>query len=114
MNQCDPMTETHIASTNDKFIARLSRLSGSRDVQLFGRLHTGLCNEPLFMLPGMQLQIKLTKARPDFYQINITADSKTTFKFLDAYLIFRRVQPNPLILSAHDKALTKRAPRGIT
>ena len=109
MNQCDPMTETHIASTNDKFIARLSRLSGSRDVQLFGRLHTGLCNEPLFMLPGMQLQIKLTKARPSFYLMNKTSDSKTNFKFLDAYLLVRRVQPNTLIFSAHEKKLTKRA-----
>jgi hypothetical protein len=41
--------------------------------------------------------------------MNKTADSKTTFKFLGAYLMVRRVQPNPLILSAHEKALTKGA-----
>ena len=39
--------------------------------------------------------------------MNKTADSKTIFKFLDACLMVRRVQPNRLILSAHEKALTK-------
>ena len=94
MNPCDPMAETHTVSTNDGFIARWSRLSGSRDVQLFGRLHTDFCNVPLFMLPGVQLQIRLAKALPSFYLMNKTADSKTTFKFLVTYLMVRRVQSN--------------------
>jgi len=38
--------------------------------------------------------------------MNKTADSKTTVKFLDSYLMVRRVQPNPLILSAQERALT--------
>jgi hypothetical protein len=33
------------------------------------------------------------------------ADTKTPFKFLDAYLLVRRVQPNPVILEAQEKAL---------
>jgi len=103
------MAETHTSSTNDGFIARWSRLSGSRDVQIFGRLHTDLCNVPLFLLPRVQQHIKLAKARPSFYLMNKTADSKTTFKFLDAYLMVRRVQPNPLILSAHERALIEGA-----
>ena len=41
--------------------------------------------------------------------MNKTSDSKTNFKFLDAYLLVRRVQPNTLIFSAHEKKLTKRA-----
>ena len=106
-NPCDPMAETHTSATSDGFIARWSRLSGSRDVQLFGRLHTDVCNVPLFLLPRVQLQIKLTKARPSFYLMDNTADAKTTFNFLDAYLIVRRVQPKPLIRSAHDTALAE-------
>jgi len=38
-----------------------------------------------------------------------TADTKTNFKFLDAYLMVRRVQPNPLTLSAHETVLVDRA-----
>ena len=66
----DPTAETHTSATNDGFIARWSRLSGRRDVQLLGRLHTALCNVPLFLLPRVPLQIKLTKARPNFYVMN--------------------------------------------
>jgi len=51
MQPSDPTAETHTSATNDRFIARWSRLSGSRDVQLLGRLHTDLCNVPLFLLP---------------------------------------------------------------
>jgi len=65
--------------------------------KLFGRLHTDLSNVPLFLLPKVKLQIKLTKTIPSFYVMKKTADTKTTFKFLDAYLMVRRVQPYHLI-----------------
>ena len=109
MKSCDPMVETFNSHTDDGFIARTSRLIGSRYVQLFERLHTDLCNIPLFLLPKVQLQIKLTNARPKFYLMNKSADTKITFKFLDAHLMVRRVQPNPLILSAHETALAEGA-----
>jgi hypothetical protein len=51
----------------------------------------------------------LTKARPTFYLMNKSADTKTTFKFLDAYLLVRRVQPNHVILSAQETALERGA-----
>jgi hypothetical protein len=70
MQPRDPTAETHTSAINNGFIARWSRLSGSRDVQLLGRLHTDLCNVPLFLLPRVPLQIKLTKARPSFYLMN--------------------------------------------
>jgi len=41
--------------------------------------------------------------------MNKSADTKITFKFLDAYLLVRRVQPNPLILSAEETALERGA-----
>jgi len=51
MQPSDSTAETHTSATNDGFITRWSRLSGSRDVQLVGFLHTDLCNVPLFLLP---------------------------------------------------------------
>jgi len=107
MQPSDPTAETHTSVTNNGFIARWSRLSGSRDVQLLGRLHTDLCNVPLFLQPRVPIQIKLTKARPSFYLMNKSAVTKTNFNFLDAYLLVRRVQPNPAILEVHEKALEK-------
>ena len=57
------------------------------------------------MLPGANLHIKLTKARSTFYLMNTTADSKTSFKFLDAKLFVKRIRPHPDILSAHNDTL---------
>ena len=105
MNLCDPMTEKQTAATNDGVIARWSRHSGSRDVQLFGPLQTDLCNVPIFLLPRVQ-QIKLTKPRPSLYLMDKTADSKSTLKFVDSFLMVRRVKLNPLFLSAYERALT--------
>jgi len=109
MQPCDPSAETHNSATKDGFIARWSRLSVSRDVQLYGGLLTDLCNVPLFLLPRVPLQIKLTKARPSFYLMKKSADTKTPFKFLDAYLLVRRVQPNPVFLEAQVTALWRGA-----
>jgi len=44
------------------------------------------------------MQIRFTKA---------TADSKATFKFLDAELIVQRIRPSPKIFYAHTEALGK-------
>jgi hypothetical protein len=41
--------------------------------------------------------------------MNKSADTKTSFKFLDAYLLVRLVQPNPVILEAQEKALEREA-----
>jgi len=91
MQHCGPLFENHTATTNEGFIASGDSLSGSRDFKLFGQMHTLPCNVPLFLLPSDRLHIKLTKARLRFYLLNKTADSKNTFKFLDAYLLVRRV-----------------------
>jgi hypothetical protein len=114
MNSCDPMAETRTSATNDGFIASWSRLIGSRDLQIFGRLHTVLCNVPLFLLPKVQLQIKMTKARPSFYLMNKTADTKTTFKFLDAYLVVRRVQQTLQFCRLTKRRWSRGPSRGIT
>ena len=105
MQPKDPTAETHTSATNDGFIALWSRLSGSSDVQLLGHLHTDLFNVPLFLLPRVPPQIKLTKARPSFYLMNKIPDTKTSFKLLDSSLFVRRVQANPLILVAQETAL---------
>jgi hypothetical protein len=72
---------------------------------MYGRIHSDLCNVPKFLLPGVRLQIKFTKAKPSFYLMNTKADSTTVFKFLDAKLYVRRIKAHPSILLAHDNIL---------
>jgi len=74
-------------------------------LQLFGRLHSDLFNVQLVLLPGVSLQIILTKARPSFYIMSKEADSKTTFKFLDAHFLVKRVKSDPVTQLTHNATL---------
>jgi len=47
----------------------------------------------------------LMKARPSFYMMSKEAGSKTTFKYLDAQLLVRRVKTDPVTLLAHNATL---------
>jgi len=66
MLPCDPTSGTVSALTNRGFITRWDKLSGSKGLQLFGRLHSDLFYVPLVLLPGVTFQIRFTKARPSF------------------------------------------------
>ena len=39
--------------------------------------------------------------------MNKDKESKVIFKILDAYLVVKRVRPNPHILTAHNEALSR-------
>jgi len=109
MQPVDPSAENLTAKTNNGFILRWYRISASREVQLFGRIHNDICNVPLYLLPGVRLQIRVTKGRSSFYLMNKSVDSKTVSKILDAQLLVRRVRPNPTILLAHTPTLKNRS-----
>jgi len=92
---------------NKGFVKRWERQKQSKVIELYGRLHADICNVSQFLLSGVRMQIRLTKAKEDFYLMNTNADSKATFKFLDAELIVRRIRPSPKISYAHTEALSK-------
>ena len=108
MQPDNTLAENVTAMNNGGFILRWNRTNASRGVQLFGRLHSDICNVTLYLLPGVRLQIRLNKARPSFYLMNNSVDSKTVFKFLDAQLLVRRVRPKPAILLAHTATIKNR------
>jgi len=101
---CCPVTPQK-QSTNTGFIDRWNRQKQSKEIEMCGRIHSDISNVPKFLLPGIKLQIKFTKAKPSFYLMNTGADSKTTFKFLDAQLLVRRIKANSQIPLAHERTL---------
>jgi len=104
MLPCDPATADKSApAANVGFITRWNKIKQSKEIQLYGRLHSDICNVSKFLIPGANLHIKLNKARYSFYLMNATADSKTTFKFLHAKLFVKRIRSHPDILSAHNE-----------
>jgi len=102
MLPCDP---TKAESRNTGFIDRWKGQKQSKEIETFRRIHSDICNVPKSLLPGIKLQIKFTKAKPSFHLMNTAADSKTTFKFLDAKLFVRRIRANPQIPLAHEETL---------
>ena len=55
---------------NKGFVKRWERQKQSKVTELYGPLHTDICNVPQFLLSGVCVQIKLTKAKDDFYLMN--------------------------------------------
>jgi len=70
-----------------------------------GRLHSDICNVPLFLLKDVKIQIKLTNAKKAFYLLSNRADTKATFKFHEVLLYVKRIRPAPSILASHNEAL---------
>ena len=87
------------------FITRWNKIKQSKEVQLY----SDICNVPLYLIPGVRMQIQLTKAKTSFYLMNKYAETKTVFKFLDDQLLVNRVRPSPSLLLAYNIALGKGA-----
>ena len=102
MLHCD---STNAESKNTGFKDRWNRQKQSKEIEMYGRIHSNIRNVPKFLLSDVKLQIKFTKANPSFYLMNSAADSKTTFKFLDAKRFVRRIRANPQIPLAQEETL---------
>jgi len=100
---------TSTSIKNKGFVKRWERQKQSKIIEIYDRLHADICNVAQFLLSGVRMQIRLTKAKDDFYLMNSHADTKTraTFKFLDAEMIVRRIRPSPKISIAHNETLSK-------
>ena len=98
---------TAVDIKNKGFVKRWDRQKQCNVSELYGRLHSDICKDPKFLLSGVRLQIKLTKAKDDFYLMNANTNTKATFKFLDAELIVRRIRLSAKISLAHNEALNK-------
>jgi len=92
-------------TNNGGFCARWNRLKENQTVEMCGRLHSDICNLPLFLLNGVKIQIKLTKAKRAFYLLSDRADTKAAFKFQEVLLYVKRIRPAPSILASHNEAL---------
>ena len=100
MGVSDP-TAAVTGSTNTGFLAKCDRLKAS-NVEMVGRLHTDICNVPTHLLPGVRMQIKLTKAKREIYVHSKDEDTKAVFKVLRAQLLVKRVRPNAVYVIAHN------------
>jgi hypothetical protein len=108
MLTCDP-TDTSAATANKGWARRWTLQKQSSVTEMIGRLHADICNVQTFIVPGVTVNVRLTKGRREFYLMAKDADSKVTFKILDAPLFVRHIAANDSILYAHNKILEEGA-----
>lgn len=91
------------SENNDGYKKRKSLTSGERAVEMYSNLHCDIFNTDKFMINGVDLGIKLIKAKNEFHLIGKHA---AHVEIIEANLFVRKVKINPSILLAHARALS--------
>lgn len=76
-------------------------------IELYGKLHADMLNQPLLLLNNVNLRITLTLNKPEFYVISTIANDNSKIKILEADLYVKHCTINPNILVAHHKTLER-------
>lgn len=81
---------------------RKTLTKNGRHVEMYGNLHCDIFNQDKFMLNGVELCVKLIKAKNEFH---LLGTHKAHVEIVEANLYVRKVKINPSILVAHARAL---------
>lgn len=90
---------------NSGLKARRNMLNGSKSIDMIGHLHCDVFNQNKFLLNGIDLKVRLIKARPAFTIMDETGTFYVHFE--EATLQIRRVKISPGVLIAHANTLSK-------
>lgn len=98
---------------NQGLMKRLNKFKNgnqTRSIQLRGHIHSDIFNMNRFMLANVSVQLKLTRARPDFYLLSKSdLQGQISAQIDDCFLRIRRVKVSPSIMMHHAMALEKTA-----
>lgn len=72
------------------------------NIEMYGNLHCDIFNQDKFLINGVEMCIKLIKAKNEFH---LFGNHKAHVEITDASLFVRKVKINPSILVAHARAL---------
>lgn len=88
---------------------RKGRIADSEPVEMLGRLHHDLVNQPRLILNNTELKFRLVPTKPEFNlylnAAGIQAGLTPIVEFMDACLYVHKVTPAPSILLAHARTL---------
>lgn len=90
------------SSINTGHKIRLGITKGGAPIEMYGNLHCDIFNQDKFMINGVDMTVKLIKAKNEFH---LMGAHKGHLEIVDANLFVRKVKINPAILIAHTKAL---------
>lgn len=78
----------------------------NRKVELLGKLHIDIFNQPRFLPNNVDIKISLVKAKPLFYMME-EASGNADVKIVEANIFVNHIHLNPNILIAHSKVLER-------
>lgn len=78
----------------------------NKKVELYGKLHVDLFNQPKFLISNINLKISLNKEKSDFYMME-RSENSSDINILEANLFIEHIHVNPALLLAHHQMLTK-------
>lgn len=103
----DELIDLDNISTNLGVIERRNLMINSQIIELYGKIHCDMLNQPLLLLNNVDFRLKLQMNRPEFYILTNDDDDETILKVLDATLYMKSCTINPKILLTHQLMLQK-------
>lgn len=94
-----------VLAANVGFTQRRSLSVSNNIVDLYGPLHCDLFNVDKYMISGVEMTIKLQRAKNEFHLMGVD-NSNSTFEIIDAVLYARKVKISAPVLLAHHRALS--------
>lgn len=92
-------------TTNEGFLKRHALIAKSRRFELIGRLHIDILQQHRYLIPGVDISLKLVRSEPQFY---LVGDNNGYYvKIEEAVLYSRKVKINPTIAVHHEKLLSE-------
>lgn len=103
-------THGEMNSLEDKnlgYVKRKEIFSGSKLVELMGKVHGDMLNQHKLLLNNVDLRVVFSLEKPEFYTLEM-ANGTSVIEIIDATMFLNHVTLNPGILIAHEQALSKR------
>ncbi|XP_055380735.1 uncharacterized protein F54H12.2-like [Condylostylus longicornis] len=93
-------------SDNNGSKERQKLYHNSNVVELMGKLHVDMFNQPTHLINNVDIRILFTLEKPNFFLFADDSD-ESQFKIVEAKLFMRHVTINPSVLLAHNAVLEK-------
>ncbi len=98
---------TNTIANLDGFKLRLVKTKNSKILEVVGKIHADMLNQPLLLLNNIDLRVNLSMHKPEFFLLTTDGANTSTLKIISASLSMNHVSVNPNILIAHHKILEK-------
>ena len=100
-------TQLEAAGYNEVEATRRGWIAASRSHEFLGPLHLDMFAQSKYLLPGVNVRVKLSRSKVDFVIQNNAVKDDVKVMMEKVCLYIRKVKVNPTVLKAHEDGLEK-------